>query len=102
MADELFEEWWNRSHSDIGEASDEVVRLECLAAWQAAIAASVGGGAAGVDAPIEERLPPEPVSHPSETWCDEYAEWHEWFVDHRKRAALTGSAGGDATGGTEG
>lgn len=23
------------------------------------------------------QLPPEPVSHPNQAWCDQYAEWYE-------------------------
>lgn len=33
-----------------------------------------------------DRLPPEPVSHPSTSWCDEYAEWHEWFTKKASNA----------------
>lgn len=37
--------------------------------------------------------PPEPVSHPSASWCEEYADWHDAYAQARSRVdALTPSA----------
>jgi len=42
------------------------------------------------------RKPPEPVSHPSEAWCDDYADWHDAYVVARSKALAARPAAPEA------